>query len=172
VLIILWTAHMPTLRTHETLCWYCGIADVEELLDHISRLDQQTDLFRGAFRRRACPASRCADFAAETTTDVTSRQSISESTSLACTFYNRHALGTIRAEHYWDGTVRQENSRQKGDSNAARHAHLPVRNLPVRNLPVKAFRTMSSRRKLVSCEPGRSLVHSGPARLSSAFHQT
>jgi hypothetical protein len=44
MLISLWTGRKPTLRTHEMICWYfCGMADEEELLAHINRLDKQTD---------------------------------------------------------------------------------------------------------------------------------
>ncbi len=43
MLISLWTGRKPTLRTHEMICWYfCGMADEEELLAHISRLEKQT----------------------------------------------------------------------------------------------------------------------------------
>ena len=39
MLISLWTGKKPTLRTHEMICWYfCGMADEEELLAHLSKL--------------------------------------------------------------------------------------------------------------------------------------
>jgi hypothetical protein len=42
MLISLWTGRKPTLRTYEMLCWYfTGMADEEELLDHIARLQKQ-----------------------------------------------------------------------------------------------------------------------------------
>jgi len=42
MLISLWTGHKPTLRTFEMLCWYfTGMADEEELLAHIARLQKQ-----------------------------------------------------------------------------------------------------------------------------------
>lgn len=42
MLIALWTGRKPTKRTYEMLCWYfCGIADQEELLAHIARLQTQ-----------------------------------------------------------------------------------------------------------------------------------
>jgi len=42
MLIALWTGRKPTLRTYEMLCWYfTGMADEEELLAHISRLQKQ-----------------------------------------------------------------------------------------------------------------------------------
>jgi hypothetical protein len=42
MLISLWTGHKPTLRTYEMLCWYfTGMADEEELLAHIARLQKQ-----------------------------------------------------------------------------------------------------------------------------------
>jgi hypothetical protein len=42
MLIALWTGHRPTLRTYEMLCWYfTGMADEEELLAHIGRLQKQ-----------------------------------------------------------------------------------------------------------------------------------
>jgi hypothetical protein len=41
MLISLWTGRKPTLRTYEMLCWYfTGIADEEELLSHIQRLQK------------------------------------------------------------------------------------------------------------------------------------
>ncbi len=41
MLISLWTGRKPTLRTYEMLCWYfTGMADEEELLGHINRLQQ------------------------------------------------------------------------------------------------------------------------------------
>jgi hypothetical protein len=42
MLIALWTGRKPTLRTYEMFCWYCsGMADEEELLAHIARLQKQ-----------------------------------------------------------------------------------------------------------------------------------
>ena len=42
MLIVLWTGRKPTLRTYEMLCWYfTGMADEEELLAHIARLQKQ-----------------------------------------------------------------------------------------------------------------------------------
>ena len=42
MLISLWTGRKPTLRTYEMLCWYfTGMADEEELLTHINRLQKQ-----------------------------------------------------------------------------------------------------------------------------------
>jgi hypothetical protein len=42
MLIALWTGRKPTLRTYEMLCWYfTGMADEEELLAHINRLQKQ-----------------------------------------------------------------------------------------------------------------------------------
>lgn len=42
MLISLWTGRKPTLRTYEMLCWYfTGMADEEELLAHIGRLQTQ-----------------------------------------------------------------------------------------------------------------------------------
>ena len=42
MLIALWTGRKPTLRTYEMLCWYfTGMADEEELLAHINRLQTQ-----------------------------------------------------------------------------------------------------------------------------------
>jgi hypothetical protein len=42
MLISLWTGRKPTLRTYEMLCWYfTGMADEEELLAHINRLQKQ-----------------------------------------------------------------------------------------------------------------------------------
>jgi hypothetical protein len=42
MLISLWTGHKPTLRTFEMLCWYfTGMADEEELLAHIAKLQKQ-----------------------------------------------------------------------------------------------------------------------------------
>ena len=42
MLISLWTGHKPTLRTFEMLCWYfTGMADEDELLAHIARLQKQ-----------------------------------------------------------------------------------------------------------------------------------
>lgn len=39
--ISLWTGRKPTLRTYEMLCWYfTGMADEEELLSHIERLQK------------------------------------------------------------------------------------------------------------------------------------
>jgi len=41
MLISLWTGRKPTLRTYEMLCWYfTGMADEEELLSHIDRLQK------------------------------------------------------------------------------------------------------------------------------------
>jgi len=41
MLIALWTGRKPTLRTYEMLCWYfTGMADEEELLSHIQRLQK------------------------------------------------------------------------------------------------------------------------------------
>jgi len=41
MLISLWTGRKPTLRTYEMLCWYfTGMADEEELLAHINRLQK------------------------------------------------------------------------------------------------------------------------------------
>ena len=38
MLISLWTGRKPTLRTYEMICWYfMGMADLEELQDHIAR---------------------------------------------------------------------------------------------------------------------------------------
>ena len=42
MLISLWTGRKPTLRTYEMLCWYfTGMADLEELNNHIARLQKQ-----------------------------------------------------------------------------------------------------------------------------------
>jgi hypothetical protein len=42
MLIALWTGRKPTLRTYEMLCWYfTGMANEEELLAHIGRLQKQ-----------------------------------------------------------------------------------------------------------------------------------
>jgi hypothetical protein len=42
MLIALWTGQKPTLRTYEMLCWYfTGMADEDELLAHIARLQKQ-----------------------------------------------------------------------------------------------------------------------------------
>ena len=42
MLIALWTGRKPTLRTYEMLCWYfTGMADEDELLTHIGRLQTQ-----------------------------------------------------------------------------------------------------------------------------------
>jgi hypothetical protein len=42
MLISLWTGRKPTLRTYEMLCWYfTGMADEEELLSHIAKLQKQ-----------------------------------------------------------------------------------------------------------------------------------
>lgn len=42
MLIALWTGRKPTLRTYEMLCWYfTGMADEEELLTHIAKLQKQ-----------------------------------------------------------------------------------------------------------------------------------
>jgi len=41
MLIALWTGRKPTLRTYEMLCWYfTGMADEEELVRHIQRLQK------------------------------------------------------------------------------------------------------------------------------------
>lgn len=41
MLISLWTGRKPTLRTYEMLCWYfTGLADEEDLLNHIRRLQK------------------------------------------------------------------------------------------------------------------------------------
>ena len=43
MLISLWTGRKPTLRTYEMICWYFfGMADDEELLAHLNRLDKQS----------------------------------------------------------------------------------------------------------------------------------
>lgn len=43
MLIALWTGRKPTLRTYEMLCWYfTGMADEEELISHIQRLQKLT----------------------------------------------------------------------------------------------------------------------------------
>jgi hypothetical protein len=42
MLIALWTGRRPTIRTYEMLCWYfTGMADEDELLAHIDRLQKQ-----------------------------------------------------------------------------------------------------------------------------------
>ncbi len=42
MLIALWTGMKPTLRTYEFICWYfTGMADLDELLTHISKLQNQ-----------------------------------------------------------------------------------------------------------------------------------
>ena len=42
MLIALWTGRKPTLRTYEMICWYfTGMADLEELTNHIARLQKQ-----------------------------------------------------------------------------------------------------------------------------------
>lgn len=42
MLIALWTGRKPMLRTYEMLCWYfTGMADEEELLAHIAKLQKQ-----------------------------------------------------------------------------------------------------------------------------------
>lgn len=42
MLISLWTGRKPTLRTYEMICWYfCGMADDDELLNHINRLKKE-----------------------------------------------------------------------------------------------------------------------------------
>lgn len=42
LLIALWTGRKPTLRTYEMICFYfSGMADEEELLDHINKLQPQ-----------------------------------------------------------------------------------------------------------------------------------
>ena len=41
MLITLWTGKKPTLRTHEMICWYfIGVADLDELLAHLEKLDK------------------------------------------------------------------------------------------------------------------------------------
>ena len=41
LLVSVWTGRKPTLRTYEMLCWYfTGMADEEELLAHINRLQK------------------------------------------------------------------------------------------------------------------------------------
>jgi hypothetical protein len=41
MLIALWTGRKPTLRTYEMLCWYfTGMADEDELISHIQRLQK------------------------------------------------------------------------------------------------------------------------------------
>jgi Transposase DDE domain len=43
MLISLWTGKKPTLRTYEMICWYLiGMADIEELVAHITRLKKQS----------------------------------------------------------------------------------------------------------------------------------
>jgi hypothetical protein len=43
MLIALWTGRKPTLRTYEMLCWYfTGMADEDELISHIQRLQKFT----------------------------------------------------------------------------------------------------------------------------------
>ena len=42
MLIALWTGKKPTLRTYEMICFYfSGLADLEELLAHIAKLQPQ-----------------------------------------------------------------------------------------------------------------------------------
>jgi hypothetical protein len=42
MLIAIWTGRKPTIRTYEMLCWYfTGMADEEELLAHIARLQNR-----------------------------------------------------------------------------------------------------------------------------------
>ncbi len=42
MLIALWTGKKPTVRTYEFICWYfTGMADLDELLTHISKLQNQ-----------------------------------------------------------------------------------------------------------------------------------
>lgn len=42
MLISLWTGKKPTLRTYEMICWYLiGMADMEELLAHLDRLQKR-----------------------------------------------------------------------------------------------------------------------------------
>ena len=42
LLIAWWTGKKPTLRTYEMACFYLmGMADQEELLDHINKLQDQ-----------------------------------------------------------------------------------------------------------------------------------
>ena len=41
LLIALWTGKKPTLRTYEMICFYfTGLADDQELLAHISKLNE------------------------------------------------------------------------------------------------------------------------------------
>jgi hypothetical protein len=41
MLIALWAARKPTLRTYEMLCWYfTGMADEDELIGHIQSLQK------------------------------------------------------------------------------------------------------------------------------------
>lgn len=43
LLIALWTGKKPTLRTYEMICFYfCGLADEEELLAHIKKIQTQS----------------------------------------------------------------------------------------------------------------------------------
>ncbi len=42
MLISLWTGKKPTLRTYEMLCWHlCGMADEQEMQNHINKLQSQ-----------------------------------------------------------------------------------------------------------------------------------
>jgi hypothetical protein len=42
LLIALWTGRKPTLKTYRMLCWYfSGLADIDELLEHLRRLPMQ-----------------------------------------------------------------------------------------------------------------------------------
>jgi len=42
MLIALWTGRQPTLRTYEMICFYfCGMADEDELMQHIEKLKRQ-----------------------------------------------------------------------------------------------------------------------------------
>jgi hypothetical protein len=44
MLISLWTGKKPTLRTYEMICWYLiGMAELEELVDHIDRLKKPVE---------------------------------------------------------------------------------------------------------------------------------
>lgn len=44
MLISLWTDQKPTLRTTEMICWYLmGVADTEELLEHIAKLKKREE---------------------------------------------------------------------------------------------------------------------------------
>jgi hypothetical protein len=44
MLISLWTDKKPTLRTYEMICWYLiGVADLEEMMGHIAKLENRTE---------------------------------------------------------------------------------------------------------------------------------